>query len=385
MILPKRSDILLIVLALQLALTTTLGLSLLPESAIRTIDRGGVAVIPNFLSASEVTRLRTDASNLYNDGHFIVDALAGYGKAGAKDKQSFDASRDRAVLPAYIPSKKKDGPFVSSTLGDFQGRTSLTSTVAALRTDLAKGLGRPGLDTPDGPDNHEISFTRFGPGAMLARHVDEHHEEVKGRAGWSRPTRRSISWLVYLNEQDWDPKSDGGALRTYERKVPSAYSVGARNGDLQLGWLKPTRSDPMERPVFLDGRRGGISGKCALYVDSDDSQRRIYLTKEFDSDPYLFLSSDFFIQNMLINDHELGQRFHYLEAPKSKLTEVMKTMDEGEQIHDVSPLGGTLVVFDSVALPHEVMPSLNRERWAASGWFHEKQQPEPIDRQQIFL
>ena len=381
----RWSGSLLVLLALELASKRTLGLSILSESAIRTIDRGGIAIIPNFMSASEVTRLRTDASNLYNDGHFIVDALAGYGKDGAKDKQSFDASKDRAVLPAYIPSKKKDGPFVSSTLGDVDGRTSLTSTIAALRSDLARGLNRPGLDTPDGPDNHEISFTRFGPGAMLARHVDEHHEEVKGRAGWSRPTRRSISWLVYLNEQDWDAKSDGGELRTYERKVPSAYSVGARNGDLQLGWLKPTLSDPMERPVFLDGRRGGVSGKCALYVDSDDSQRKVYLTKEFDSDPYLFLSSDFFIQNMLIKDHELGQRFHYLEAPKSKLTEAIKTLDEGERVHDVSPQGGTLVVFDSVALPHEVMPSLNRERWAASGWFHEKQQPEPIDRQQIFL
>ncbi|KAL7484580.1 hypothetical protein ACHAW6_010212 [Cyclotella cf. meneghiniana] len=350
-------------------------LSILPDNLINTIDKGGIAVLPNFLSPSQVSRLRADASNLYRDGCFTVDALAGYGaKAGARDKSKFDPSKDRAVLPAYIPSQKKNGPFVSGTLGDVDGRRQLTSTVAALRSDLAKSLGRPGLDTPDGGDNHELSFTRFGPGAMLARHVDEHHEEVKGRAGWSRPTRRSISWLIYLNEEDWDPTLDGGHLRTYERKVSSAYSVGSRDGDLQLGWLVPTTNDPKERPVFLDGRRGGISGKCALYIDSDDGGRKVYLTKEFDSDPYLHLTSDYFVQNLLIKDHELGTRFHYVEQPKSKLTEYLG-VDVGEQIKDVAPLGGTLVVFDSVALPHEVMPTLTRERWAASGWFHEEQQP----------
>mmetsp|Transcript_42182 Transcript_42182/g.76094 ORF Transcript_42182/g.76094 Transcript_42182/m.76094 type:complete len:382 (-) Transcript_42182:32-1177(-) len=358
-------------------------LSVLPDSAINTIDRGGIAVIPNFLSPSEVSRLRTDARNLYHDGYFTVDALAGYGaKAGAKDKASFDPTKDRAVLPAYIPSQKKNGPFVSPTLGDVDGRKQLTTTIAALRSDLAKGLDRPGLDTPDGGDNHEMSFTHFGPGAMLARHIDEHHEEVKGRAGWSRPTRRSISWLVYLNEEDWDANSDGGQLRTYERKVPSVSSVGSRDGDLQIGWLTPTANDPRERPVFLDGRRGGISGKCALYMDSNDGGRKIYLTKEFDSDPYLLLTSDFFVQNLLIKDHDLGSRFHYLEQPKSGLTAYLGA-DPGEQVKDVAPMGGTLVAFDSVALSHEVLPTVARERWAASGWFHEKQQSEPMGRQII--
>lgn len=370
------------VVAISGCTLTASALSILPESAITTIDRGGIAVVPDFLSASEVSRLRGDASNLYDDGHFIVDALAGYGaKSNAKDKSNFESSKDRAVLPAYIPSQKKNGPFVS-TLGDVDGRKSLATTISALRSDLANALDRPGLDTPDGGDNHEMSFTRFGPGALLSRHVDEHHEEVKGRAGWSRPTRRSISWLVYLNGDDWDPNSDGGELRTYARKKTSAFSVGSREGDLQLGWLTPTPNDPKERPVFLDGRRGGISGKCALYIDSNDGGRKVYLTKEFDSDPYLFLTSDFFIQNVLIKDHDLGSRFHYLEQPKGKLTAYLGA-DPGERVKDVAPLGGTLVAFDSVALPHEVLPTMERERWAASGWFHERQQSEPMGRQII--
>lgn len=348
-----------------------------PRSAIETINGGGIAVVPDFFPPSFVSRLRSDARNLHSEGNFITDGIAGYGKsAGSRDKKNFDPSRDRSVLPAYIPSQRRDGPFVSPTLGDVDARREMTSNIAALRTELARELDRPGLDTPDGPNNHEISFTRYGPGANLARHVDEHHEELKGVRGWSAPTRRSISWLVYLNAPDWNADKDGGALRTYERVARSAYPVGSRNGDLQIGWLAPSRDDPRERPVFLDGRRGGVSGRCALYVDSDDGGRRVDLTKEFEADPYLFLTSDFFVQNVLIQNRNLGQRFHYLEQPKSALTKYFKE-DPGEKMRDVAPTGGTLVMFDSVTLPHEVMATAERERWAASGWFHEAQQPVP--------
>ena len=74
----------------------------IPNTALETINAGGIAVLPNFLSPSVVSRLRSDARNLYYDENaFIVDALAGYGqKAGAKDKASFAQEKDRAVLPA---------------------------------------------------------------------------------------------------------------------------------------------------------------------------------------------------------------------------------------------------------------------------------------------
>lgn len=353
---------------------TVFSLSSIPHSAIETINNGGIAVVPDFVSPSVVSRLRADAQKLHTDGHFITDGLAGYGtKKGAKDKAQFDPRKDRAVFPAYIPSRQQMGPFVSTTLGDADGRQALTQTIAGLRTELSKRLDRPGLDTPDAPNNHEISYTRFGPGALLARHVDEHHEELKGIRGWRMPTRRSISWLVYLNPPDWSVE-DGGLLRTFQRKAKSAFAVGSRKGDLQIGWLAPSAKDPNERPVFLNSQRGGIDGKSALYIDSDDGQREIYLTKDFDADPFLFLTSDFFVQNLLIHNHDLGKWFHYIEQPKSALTKYFKD-DPGEIITDVAPTGGTLVMFDSVTLPHEVMATIERERWAASGWFHEVHKP----------
>lgn len=46
--------------------------------------------------------------------------------------------------------------------------------------------------------------------------------------------------------------------------------------------------------------------------------------------------------------------------------------DGGERVREISPQGGTLVLFDSVAVPHEVLATIGRERFACSGWFHEQ-------------
>lgn len=369
-----------------------LKLTNLPDSVIATINRGGIAQVDNFLPASNVNTLRSDAHYLFRESHFITDALANYGKsAGEKDKAQFDVSKDRSVCPAYIPSKAQFGPFVNDQLGNSQARNDVAKTITALRKELAVGLDRPGMaNLPDGMYNHELSYTRFGPGAFLKRHVDEHHEELKGVRGWSAPTRRSLSWLVYLNEPDWDAAKDGGCLRTYPRRSARVGTVGARNGDLQIGWLAPTRRDPIERPVFLDGRREGEAGNCALYTDSADDIGIVYMTENFKADPYLFLSTgDWVVQHVLITNPAFGDRFHYLEPPKSKLTDFMDTnlkantaSTVGEAILDVAPTGGTLVMFDSVALPHEVLSTLERERWAMSGWFHESQQDITLQQRQ---
>ena len=73
----------------------------------------------------------------------------------------------------------------------------VAATMDKVRDACAARLGRADLQrTP--PARHEFSYTRFAPGASLARHVDEHHEETKGTEGWRAPTRRSVTWLVYL-------------------------------------------------------------------------------------------------------------------------------------------------------------------------------------------
>jgi hypothetical protein len=349
---------------------------LFSASAYDTIQQGKIAVIPEFLSTADVAVLKRDAADLHSSDYFSTDALASYGTSG-----KFDPAKDRTVL--------KLKQWKNTALGDWNVRKQFGARMQNLRTDLAVNLNRPGLDrgvsvTAYGEGSAEISYTRFGPGASLKRHVDEHHEELKGAAGWSQPTRRSLSWLIYLN-QDWNPDLSGGCLRCYERAAgPPSHAVGARrNGDLQIGWLRPSAADAVERPVFLDAQHGDGSTDdyCAMYMDDPVAEGKVqYITKKFNAHPTLFIAGgEFLTQKLLMERRDLADRFHFIEPPKSVVTDWLNRYRAGiiaadESPLDVPPLAGTLVVFDSVALPHEVLPTVGRARWATSGWMHEDQQ-----------
>jgi hypothetical protein len=356
--------------------------TVLPQSTFDIVRSGRIAVLPNWLPEADVADLRADAMSLHREGKFSADALAAY---GAEKTTKFDASKDRTVL--------RLGQWKDPGLANFGLRQRFGERMASLRTSLAKGLDRPGLDqgvatTDYGAGSTEISYTRYGPGAFLKRHIDEHHEELKGKNGWAKPTRRSVSWLIYLNS-DWDVNEHGGELRCFQRKArcPATEVVGARsNGDLQIGWLRATASDSVERPVFLDSRRHSSAhqkGNCAMYVCGADGASA-YVTEDFFASPVLFLAGDFFGQQLLKADPGLASRFHYLEPVKSPVSALVGTRKAtintppglDEEALNIAPNGGTLVLFDSVTLPHEVLATRGRERWAASGWFHEDQQPE---------
>jgi len=351
---------------------------LLSPSVYRTIEEGKIAIVPNFLNEADILPLRQDAQQLWLDNRYSTDALAGYGSKG-----SFDPTKDRAVL--------KLKQWKRSDFGNFELRSNkFANLMSSVRQELATNLNRPQLSAIDstavnkyGVGSTEISYTRFGPGAFLKRHVDEHHEELKGRDGWLQPTRRSISWLIYLNEPDWNASRDGGRLRCFERKRSPSGRIGATaNGDLQIGWV--TESDG-EIPVYLDAKNHD-HGECAMYL-IERSSRRTYITKPFRTNPILYVAgSEQLVKKLLINSPDVASRFRLIEPPKSKLNDIMKGDDtylgQGElprnlmeeELEDVDPLGGTLVMFDSVSLPHEVLATRNKERWACSGWYHEDQQ-----------
>lgn len=354
--------------------------NLLPPSAYSTIANGKIAVLPNFLSEQDILPLRADAQALWAGGKFATDALASYGSSG-----KFDPSKDRAVL--RLPQWK------SQDLGNFALRQKFGTLMGSVRKELAHNLDRPGLDNGlatslYGYGSTEISYTRFGPGAFLKRHVDEHHEELKGVAGWSKPTRRSISWLIYLNEGNWNGSRDGGQLRCFERRGRPGGRIGATtNGDLQIGWLRSTMTDPYERPVFLDAKTHD-HGQCSMYlIDDATATTRTYISKSFETNPIMYVAgSEMLVKRLLLTERpDLADRFHLIEQPKVRLGSLWggdnryegqgEDAFQDEELEDIDPRGGTLVLFDSVSLPHEVIATKNRERWACSGWFHEDQQP----------
>lgn len=99
-----------------------------------------------------------------------------------------------------------------------------------------------------GRKRHEMTYNQYEPGARLGRHLSEHHEETKGTKGWFCPSRRSVTWLVHLNE-DWNA-NDGGALCCFphlEGCISTNYvQVGADDGNLQMEWITDKWGDGRE-------------------------------------------------------------------------------------------------------------------------------------------
>ena len=177
----------------------TAALEAVPADAFQKVARGNVAVIDNFLARDVVAALRDDAEELWDAGLY---------SAPTRDTK-LKRKNERFVLRGSV--------WRDFGIGRGSARNKVAATMDKVRDACAARLGRADLQrTP--PARHEFSYTRFAPGASLARHVDEHHEETKGTEGWRAPTRRSVTWLVYLNERD----VAGGRLRAYERRRPIA-------------------------------------------------------------------------------------------------------------------------------------------------------------------
>lgn len=351
--------------------------SLITPDHVATIAGGGVAVIPDFLPPSLLKRMRDDACQLFRDGFFVPDGLTN--TALAKTQQGFSQKADRQTF------RGGDG-WMDPQAGDVKTRQEFAALMAELRNNLASQLDRPTLQ-PEGVRRHEMTYNWYEPGASLGRHLDEHHEETKGSKGWLLPTRRSVTWLVYLND-NW-LEEEGGSLHTFPRETLARVPVGAHEGNLQVGWIDHVH------PVFLDAWRE--SGQTALYVLENESEKesrqpkQTYVSSgdfdvprqpiEFEK----FLATKYKGRFEQISTARLDPRFAAVNKDGAGIVSATATAtklnnSKGEDNHymDILPIGGTLVLFDSVSLPHSVnRVAGNRQRIAATGWFHEDNQALP--------
>mmetsp|Transcript_14515 Transcript_14515/g.22156 ORF Transcript_14515/g.22156 Transcript_14515/m.22156 type:complete len:399 (-) Transcript_14515:291-1487(-) len=344
------------------------------------IANGGVAVLPNFVPQDLVERMRTDAKQLKKKGAFRPDGLSNYAK-GNSDQQGFSKANDRQTFRG-IGNGIQQSWYVSD-LGDYQTRLEFDNLLAQLRKQLAADLGRPTLLGHE--RRHEITYNWYEPGAKLGRHLDEHHEETKGPKGWRYPSRRSVTWLVYLNE-NWK-ESEGGALLCHPRSAHEGDTssfveggpIGSHEGNLQVGWMDD------HTPVYLDAFRE--SGMTALYSckassENNDGYEKIYWSKhDFDVpaqpiDFRVFLPKKVQARFEQISTASKDPRFANASTltPSSNSVQVPPAMVDTNNL-EVTPSGGTLVLFDSVTLPHSVLEVTgDRQRIAATGWFHEDSQ-----------
>jgi hypothetical protein len=370
----------------------------LNPSFARTIALGNVFSIDGWIPCSEVAKLREFCSQLKEEGHFEASGLS-----YAETPQILESSADRLVCDE-IPEKYINDEIFSR----------LDDRIDALRIEVSSALCRNSMMRSDLP--HESYFSLSLPGADLKRHMDEKHEELKPSRRWALETRRSISWLLYLNVDSWDASLNGGQLRSFPQNspmYPSFFgSCGCHEGNLQIGWLE---AESYVKPVYMQS--WSINQKNLFQFDTSDIddrniqtegnevlsslyvlsvfKRKVYLTGKFVANEGTSLSSqkknqiksksnfqDKCLHNMKSNILKNGKhKFSLIEnyalwtADNNDQNECRSRAPLGTIPSELLPRGGTLCMFDSASLPHEVLHTLHGERLAIAGWFHEVVSP----------
>lgn len=395
------------------------------------IKNGGICVRHNFINATEVTALQNDISQLYRSKQFKPSGLSNRVQG---DKNEFgDADRLTCTITPMLLKGESQCSYIRDVVED---------KLDVLRQELQILLNdENAIDdfSMEGSklDLSEMYYSISPKGSTLPRHQDERNEDTKGEKAWEHDTRRSISWLIYLNN-NWGTLADdnsnkiedgeesqnrgaGGEFRAYCRRCSGNTHCGSHDGNLQVGWLRSQRSQHLDssenteddllesiddhfEPVFLDSwvkMPSTLSAvdvedndheeddsydklkwrpMSALYrirnprINCDDYQNREYLSEPFGADSpnwpkEIDLEPSEFIEALAsqISDSTIRKRFYGLEDING----------QGVDIVDVEPTAGTLVLFDSVVVPHEVLEVTRGERLAVAGWFHEMQQPFP--------
>uniref|UniRef100_A0A7S1C241 Prolyl 4-hydroxylase alpha subunit Fe(2+) 2OG dioxygenase domain-containing protein n=1 Tax=Corethron hystrix TaxID=216773 RepID=A0A7S1C241_9STRA len=443
------------------------------SSFYSAIKKGEIFIRPDFLNPSEVSLLRNDILQLQNLSASSIDKSRGcyFKPSGLSNRfpgdENYFGSSDRLTCTITPDLKKGNEKYANM-------RSILEQKMELVRHELEQALSLSTKGANKNDDELELKleemYYSISPtGSHLPRHNDERHEDTKGEKGWINETRRSISWLIYLNYDDDNANDNidhhpwksfnGGQLRAYCRKSRgsgdnSHVPCGSHQENIQVGWLKQpqcvTKKESSKivsqqimndnnkstiefEPVFLDSwiqtpmtlpkNLNQKEIKDENYTDDHDkdnakssfnwipmsalyriNNKRTYNTtvvkeggdngelggmnnKSSDRD---YLSKPFGPQSPLWPSDKNLEPTDFARALASQLStsdhrkrfiglEDIHIMDDPSMINivDIVPIGGTLVMFDSVTVPHEVLEVHAGVRLAIAGWFHEKQQEFP--------
>ena len=156
------------------------------SSLFSIINRGGICVLPNWVDTTLITALRNDIHQLRDNGLFVSSGLS---NRAPGDTNAFDPIYDRQCV-TITPALPIHGD-EEETIRDV--RAEIDRRLETLGRTLSATLDRPNLTL------QEQYYSISGVGSSLPLHMDERHEETKGEKGWTTDTRRSISYLLYLN------------------------------------------------------------------------------------------------------------------------------------------------------------------------------------------
>lgn len=346
-------------------LTATSSLQLDVPRLQETVRAGRVYQQYNFLTESQVAMILDEISVLQKQGAFARSGLSN----AVRKEQDFGAhDRSICVVPWWA----------ESLTATYDNNHTVAVRLQQLRLALSDLLLRPTMS--DATLAHECYYSVAGVGSVLPRHMDERHEEMKGVKGWLLPSRRSISWLVYLSDESWELSQNGGALRSFPQRNPIYGATTQHEGNLQIGWLQ---QDDSSIPVFLDSwyavRGSGVADLGCVLYRLDTAGNRVVITKPWLNDALQGISLADYLKEAgrrgtLFVEPNYYQRFALIE---DRLEWDEDKIPAGAAIEDICPKRGSLVTFDSVLVPHQVEKIHRGQRIALAGWFHEETQRLP--------
>jgi len=327
------------------------------------IANGQPFVAPGWLSYELLQALRADARSLLDAGKF-VDADESLGKRLKLSCSETDWSAPGEHAPSAA-------------------RAATRRVFDSLLVELERVLGR--RLTLDGY-GAQVKYAIAKCGEPLAFHVDQRHEALRGahEEHHGEQTRRSLGWLLYLSDDGWDEpggSGSGGNLLCYPRH-DAVGAVGEHDGNLQVGWIERGRGS---EPVFLDGWVAPASmGSSTLadfahtwaaeFANEEDlwSALRQWLQPAYQ----LYCVGADGTRENLSEVHERPAQGDRVPSLREMLHPMLRekwssTIASGhpkQSLVEVSPRGGTLVIFDAVTVPHEVTAVLSGQRIALFGF-----------------
>jgi SM-20-related protein len=166
-------------------------ISRIDASDLATLRDQGYVIIDDFLTSETwMEALRDDVMNLRQKNKFKI----------AKIGQDSTNTLNEEIRVAETCFLGRDKPELKDVHN--QAREKLYEVLETLRMDLQEGGGNK-LD----PNLSEFLYAYYPTGGFYRRHRDA----VKGSASWLR----EYSLLLYLNEESYDPDTDGGRLRVH--------------------------------------------------------------------------------------------------------------------------------------------------------------------------
>jgi SM-20-related protein len=165
----------------------------LSKEALMELDSKGYAVIENFIGLELVAGLQEDVCTLRTAGRFKV---AGVGQ----DASNAVADTIRRAETCFIDNPSKHADVMGTGAGDSRG--NLYQVLYTVRQDLGTHSST-NLDAK----LDELLYAYYPQGGYYRRHVDS----VVNSPSYLR----SYSFLLYLNDGQWDLSTQGGALRLH--------------------------------------------------------------------------------------------------------------------------------------------------------------------------